>query len=448
MITPAVELGTAPLFRKEFALDAGHGPVASAEPARSAASASTRPGSTAGPSATTCSAPAGAPTSGGCATAPTTSPTCSRTTTVLTVVGRATAGTADASASWAAARSTATGSASSPSSRSPSRTVTASGSSPTSRGPSGVGRRSPTTCTTGRPSTPGSALARTGSPRAPTASGSLSRSGPLEFDTSRLEPYVGPPVTPPGGASSPVKIWRSPSGRTLVDFGQNLVGWVRFTVRGPAGSEIRIRHAEVLEHERAGRPAAARRPGHRPVHPQRRRGRFEPTMTFHGFRYAEVTGWPGELDRRRSSRRSSCTPTCAAPASSSAPTRCSTSSTRTSSGARRATSSTCPPTARSATSGSAGPATSPSSRPSAAYLFDVEAFLADWLRRPRPRAGRTPTGWCRSWSPTCSSYARTPAEFPEPGQHRDLERRRGLGAVGAVAGVRRPRGPASGSTTR
>ena len=93
----------------------------------------------------------------------------------------------------------------------------------------------------------------------------------------------------------PVRIWTSPSGRTLVDFGQNLVGWLRFTVRGPRGSEIRIRHAEVLEHDELGT---------RPLRDAQATDRFilsggedffEPTMTFHGFRYAEVTGWPGEL---------------------------------------------------------------------------------------------------------------------------------------------------------
>jgi alpha-L-rhamnosidase len=62
-----------------------------------------------------------------------------------------------------------------------------------------------------------------------------------------------------------------------------------------AGQAITIRHAEVLEHDELG------------VRPLRDaqatdtfimsgcRDRFEPTKTFHGFRYAEVTGWPGEL---------------------------------------------------------------------------------------------------------------------------------------------------------
>jgi alpha-L-rhamnosidase len=54
----------------------------------------------------------------------------------------------------------------------------------------------------------------------------------------------------------PVELLRSLSGASIVDFGQNLVGWVRLTVRGgKQGQEVRIRHAEVLENgELAMRP--------------------------------------------------------------------------------------------------------------------------------------------------------------------------------------------------
>jgi alpha-L-rhamnosidase len=64
----------------------------------------------------------------------------------------------------------------------------------------------------------------------------------VPFDVQRLAPYVGPPVVR-HESRRPVEIWTSPSGRTLVDFGQNLVGWLRFTVRGEAGHEITLRHA-------------------------------------------------------------------------------------------------------------------------------------------------------------------------------------------------------------
>ena len=116
----------------------------------------------------------------------------------------------------------------------------------------------------------------------------------LAFDHSVLAPAIGPPVVR-HETRRPERIWTSPSGRTLVDFGQNLVGWLRFTVRGPRGSEIRIRHAEVLEDGELGV---------RPLRDAQATDRFvlsgdadffEPTKTFHGFRYAEVSGWPGPI---------------------------------------------------------------------------------------------------------------------------------------------------------
>ena len=116
----------------------------------------------------------------------------------------------------------------------------------------------------------------------------------LPFDTGALRPYLGPPVVR-HESLRPVAVWTSPSGRTLVDFGQNLVGWLRFTVQGPRGQEVRLRHGEVLEADELGvRPLRDAQATDRLVL-SGGVDRFEPTKTFHGFRYAEVTGWPGEL---------------------------------------------------------------------------------------------------------------------------------------------------------
>jgi alpha-L-rhamnosidase len=115
-----------------------------------------------------------------------------------------------------------------------------------------------------------------------------------ELDFSTLTSYIGPTVTRQEELR-PIKIWTSPAGKTLVDFGQNLVGWVRFRVQGPTGTTITLRHAEVLENEELGT---------RPLRSAKATDRFilsggddvfEPTFTFHGFRYVEVDGLPGEL---------------------------------------------------------------------------------------------------------------------------------------------------------
>ncbi|KAJ4156205.1 hypothetical protein NW754_007829 [Fusarium falciforme] len=93
----------------------------------------------------------------------------------------------------------------------------------------------------------------------------------------------------------PKSFFKSASGKTLVDFGQNLVGHLRVNVTGPRDTNITFHHAEVLENDelalRPLRQAAARDvlilSGDGPI-------QWEPKFTFHGFRYAQVDGWPEE----------------------------------------------------------------------------------------------------------------------------------------------------------
>ena len=88
---------------------------------------------------------------------------------------------------------------------------------------------------------------------------------------------------------------RRPRVARLVDFGQNLVGWVRFTVTGERGTLIRMRHAEVLEDGELGvRPLRGAQATDEFIL-SGGSDRFEPTFTFHGFRYVEIEGWPGQL---------------------------------------------------------------------------------------------------------------------------------------------------------
>jgi alpha-L-rhamnosidase len=113
----------------------------------------------------------------------------------------------------------------------------------------------------------------------------------VEADFDRLCAPSGPPVRVTGTLPA-VQVWRSPSGKTLVDFGQNLVGWVRLRVRNTrAGAEIAIRHAEVLEHGELGvRPLRSAKATDTYVLDDAGEVVLEPSLTFHGFRYAEVGG--------------------------------------------------------------------------------------------------------------------------------------------------------------
>jgi alpha-L-rhamnosidase len=117
-------------------------------------------------------------------------------------------------------------------------------------------------------------------------------------DLGRLVAPEGPPVRVTGTLPA-VRVWTSPSGRVLADFGQNVVGWVRLRVRGAttAGDEVVVRHAEVLEDGELGvRPLRSAKATDSYVLADTTGTTagtvLEPSLTFHGFRYAEISGVP------------------------------------------------------------------------------------------------------------------------------------------------------------
>ena len=92
-----------------------------------------------------------------------------------------------------------------------------------------------------------------------------------------------------------VKVLRTPAGETVFDMGQNMVGWVRLKVRGPAGTTVRMQHAEVLD-KKGNFYTANLRTAKQEVAYTLKGGAeevYEPHFTFQGFRYVKVEGFPG-----------------------------------------------------------------------------------------------------------------------------------------------------------
>lgn len=93
----------------------------------------------------------------------------------------------------------------------------------------------------------------------------------------------------------PIEQITTPSGKTIFDFGQNLVGYVRIKkVRGKAGHKITLKHAEVLEHGELGtRPLRdCKATDEYTLKGSEEVESWEPRFTFHGFRYAQIDNWP------------------------------------------------------------------------------------------------------------------------------------------------------------
>ncbi len=97
---------------------------------------------------------------------------------------------------------------------------------------------------------------------------------------------------------APVSIVETSPGLYIVDLGQNIAGWARLRATGEAGTRITMRFAEILNPD--GSLYVTNLRGARATDTFILRGEgeetFEPRFSWHGFRYIEVTGYPGVLD--------------------------------------------------------------------------------------------------------------------------------------------------------
>ncbi|MFF2372142.1 family 78 glycoside hydrolase catalytic domain [Agromyces sp. NPDC058110] len=119
---------------------------------------------------------------------------------------------------------------------------------------------------------------------------------PLDGFDAQLEPPTGPPVRVIE-ALRPQSVERLEGGRIRLDFGQNVSGKLRIAVDGPAGHAVRLHHAEVLENGALGvRPLRAAVSIDEYVCAGGGVESWSPRFTIHGFRYAELENWPGDLD--------------------------------------------------------------------------------------------------------------------------------------------------------
>jgi alpha-L-rhamnosidase len=117
-----------------------------------------------------------------------------------------------------------------------------------------------------------------------------------DYGKETLVASTGPPVRRIEELR-PVKVFKTPGGDTVVDMGQNMVGWPKLMVQGPAGTTVTLRHAEVLDKDGNFYTANLRTAQETVRYTLKGGGpeTFEPHFTFFGGRYVAVDGYPGEL---------------------------------------------------------------------------------------------------------------------------------------------------------
>ncbi|CAF1091208.1 unnamed protein product [Adineta ricciae] len=109
-----------------------------------------------------------------------------------------------------------------------------------------------------------------------------------------------------GGVLKPIATWSPTIGVQVFDMGQNMAGWCRIKLRGPRGVGIYIHHGEVLT-----LPTVTAKQASGEVYTENLLGAtqsdtyvlrgdptgeiYEPTFTYHGFRYVSIYNVQGEM---------------------------------------------------------------------------------------------------------------------------------------------------------
>ena len=117
---------------------------------------------------------------------------------------------------------------------------------------------------------------------------------PLDWSRDCLIPQEGEPIREAERIAAR-RVFKTPDGDTVVDFGQEVTGWVEFTLEAKAGEEVLFDHAEVLGPDGSWYNENYRSAKSR-VRYVCRDGRqtWHPRLTFFGFRMIRLISWPGE----------------------------------------------------------------------------------------------------------------------------------------------------------
>jgi alpha-L-rhamnosidase len=94
----------------------------------------------------------------------------------------------------------------------------------------------------------------------------------------------------------PIAVKALKPGMYIFDMGQNMVGWCKLNVQGPKGAQVKLRFAETTKEDGSLYLDNIRGAEVTDLYTLKGEGAevYTPRFTYHGFRYVEMTGFPGE----------------------------------------------------------------------------------------------------------------------------------------------------------
>ena len=114
------------------------------------------------------------------------------------------------------------------------------------------------------------------------------------LSTGRLTPRLSPPLVI-GERLRPAALFHTPAGETVLDMGQNMVGWMEFSVNQPAGIAVRLQFGEILQNGNFYRDNMRTAKCEYTYISDGKPGTARSHFTFYGFRYVKIEGFIGTV---------------------------------------------------------------------------------------------------------------------------------------------------------
>ena len=96
---------------------------------------------------------------------------------------------------------------------------------------------------------------------------------------------------------APKSITRLDANTYIVDVGQNIAGWLKIIMSGSRGRKVVFKHSELLRSDGSVNQDNLRKAAATDTYILKGDGKeiYEPRFTYHGFRYAQIENYPGNL---------------------------------------------------------------------------------------------------------------------------------------------------------
>ena len=117
----------------------------------------------------------------------------------------------------------------------------------------------------------------------------------IELGYERLSPRLSAPITI-HEQLKPIEVIHTPAGETVLDMGQNMVGWLQFHCKAPRGKKLYFQFGEILQDGNFYNDNLRTAKAEFTYISDGEERDVRQHFTFYGFRFVKVVGWEGEVD--------------------------------------------------------------------------------------------------------------------------------------------------------